>query len=205
MRKKHLAAERLKDFSEWVLSPLEATKIQGQWSKKALLSLELGMGTGLFVTTLAQRHPTEFFIGLEVKEERLLKAAQKAAAQKLVNIKFILGDYRNLAAFFAPGEITNIYLNCPDPWPKKRHSQRRSSTSAMLELYYKLLKPDGSFKLKTDNPNFLSFTLQELKQSSFKVAEPQIIPAEDPDNIQTEYETRWRKLGKQIWFLEARK
>lgn len=205
MRKKHLARERLKDFTSWVLSPPEATKRQGQWSTKLPLSLELGMGAGLFITSLAQKHPQEFFVGLEVKEERLLKAAQKAATLKLGNIKFILGDYRHLNEFFAASELDCIYLNCPDPWPKKRHSHRRSSTVKQLELYYKLLKTQGSFHLKTDNPEFLKFTLAELEHTHFKASKPHLIPADDPENIQTEYETRWRGLGKQIWFLEARK
>ncbi|MDD4352043.1 MAG: tRNA (guanosine(46)-N7)-methyltransferase TrmB [Candidatus Gracilibacteria bacterium] len=207
MRFKNQAKEEIKEFPELVFGPEKAANLKGNWSggrkNSSTLFLEICMGAGRFICTMAERNPQDQFLGLEIKEERTLKAVKKVLKNKLQNIRFICADFRDLREFFELEELDGIYINFSDPWPKKRHHKRRASTLNMLQVYYDLLKPGAFLQIKHDNPEFIAFTLEHLEQSKFKVVENREIPPDDPDNIITEYEQRWRGEGRRVWLARS--
>ena len=87
--------------------------------------IEVGMGKGKFLMTLAAAHPHVNYIGIERYTSVLLRAVQKRREQPLSNLCFVCMDAADLEAVFAPGEVSRIYLNFSDPWPKDRHAKRR--------------------------------------------------------------------------------
>lgn len=216
MRSKALAKEQIRAYSDTVYLDLEETKkLRGKWTKSvfqnsAKLHLEIGMGKGTFITTLASRNPQNNYIGLEIKEERALSAAKKAEKLGLNNVRFICCNFKFLPEIFADNEIDQLYINFPDPWPKKRHLKRRMMYVDFLTLYRKLLTKGGSLQLKTDHAEFYQFSLESLLARDWKITQnvAGLAAAESSTNeaecfVETEFEQKWRERGKEIFFVEA--
>jgi len=185
-------------------------EMAGQWEttfgNNNPIHVELGAGRGKFSVTLAEMHPEINFIAVEIKEEILIKAVEKAVAKELKNIRFICMDIKDILNVFAPDEISRIYLNFSDPWPKKRHSKRRLSYRGFLEMYKTILKNGTEIHLKTDGEELFEFSLNECLDMDFKVKNVSLdLHREDSlfDIVTTEYEERYRLLGKKIYRLEA--
>lgn len=216
MRKKSLAKEKIKQYTDCVfLNTDELAKHKGQWRENvfenpAKLYLELGMGKGKFICTLAEQNANNGYLAIEIKEERVLSAAKKAVHQELQNVRFICGDFKKLPEIFSIGEIDGIYINCPDPWPKKRHAKRRCTNQGWLKIYASILKPNGWLKLKTDDQNFYEFTRESMQLSGWNIIEESQEVEHAPEEEQhderfvvTEFETKWRGRGKNIYYIQA--
>ena len=92
------------------------------------IEIEIGMGKGQFLLNMAKAHPDINYIGIERYSSVLLRAVERLDSeefQDLHNIRFVCMDARDVGEVFAPGEISRIYLNFSDPWPKARHARRR--------------------------------------------------------------------------------
>lgn len=185
-------------------------EMAGNWSKvfnnDNPIYVELGTGRGKFILTLAEKYPEINFIGIEIKEEILIKAVEKAKAKGVKNIRFICMDIKDILSVFATDEVSRIYLNFSDPWPKKRHYKRRLTYRGFLEMYKTILKSEMGIFFKSDSDELFEFTLNEMLESDFKVRNVNL-NLHRKDNteqiITTEYEERYRLLGKQIYSIEA--
>ena len=176
--------------------------------------IEIGMGKGQFLLTLARRNPELNYIGIERYSSVLLRAVEKyeklsADMQKpLPNIRFICMDAREITEVFAPGEVGKIYLNFSDPWPKARHARRRLTSSDFLALYDQILTSDGTVEFKTDNRVLFDFSVEEVKASSlFELTGLTYDLHHDSSmnagNIMTEYEEKFSSAGGAICKLVA--
>ena len=110
-------------------------------------------------------------------------------------------DAEDIAEYFAPGEVSRIYLNFSDPWPKDRHAKRRLTSSQFLARYDKILAKDGHIQFKTDNRPLFDFSLEEIKDAGWTIDMYDFNlhkngPAKD--NIMTEYEEKFFNQGKPI-------
>lgn len=193
--------------SEFVIQNPSAHK--GCWEevfgKKAPLYIEVGMGKGQFLMQLAGLHPDMNFIGIEMYSSVLLRAVQKMEENPIDNLRFIRMDAREIEEIFAPGEVDKIYLNFSDPWPKKRHEKRRLTYIKFLNEYYRILKPNGYLIFKSDNDDLYQYSLEEITLSPFK-----LISKDDDyqllsDDVETEYEHKFRSLGNKIHRFILRK
>ena len=176
------------------------------------INLELGMGKGRFITELSKKHPEINFIGIEKSATIVLKAIDRLSLEitdtessclsSFPNLRFMCEDIENLDKVFKPHSIDKIYLNFSDPWPKKRHEARRLTHHKFLAIYEKLLKPGSIIEFKTDNKDLFDFSLEEIKNSNFKLLEFTYDLHNDPKlnvgNIMTEYEEKFSKLGNKI-------
>ena len=141
------------------------------------IHIEIGMGKGQFLLTLAGRNPGINYIGIERYSSVLLRAVEKFQAPipmsgsagtalpgvaTLPNIRFICMDARDIADTFAPGEVDRIYLNFSDPWPKARHAGRRLTSREFLARYDRVLAEDGTIEFKTDNRLLFNFSVSEV-------------------------------------------
>ena len=164
--------------------------------------IEIGMGKGRFIHTLAKEHPEYNYIGIEKYSSVLLRAIQKMEAEELSNLKFIRMDAEDIVKVFAPGEVDRIYLNFSDPWPKDRHAKRRLPSREFLARYDVILKKDGILEFKTDNRALFDFAVEELEPAGWRAqvitydlhADAQLMVG----NVMTEYEEKFSAMGNPI-------
>lgn len=165
------------------------------------IHIEIGMGKGQFICTLAMQNPDINYIGIEKYSSVLIRALDKRAELATDNLLFLRMDAENITEFFAPEEVDKIYLNFSDPWPKDRHAKRRLTSTSFLDRYDKILKKDGILQFKTDNRPLFDFSLEELAFAGWHQDEVNFDlhhngPA--PDNVMTEYEEKFFSLGNPI-------
>ena len=189
--------------SEYVIHEPEKHKgeIASLFPVKQPLFIEIGMGKGQFITTLAKLHPEINYIGIEKYSSVLVRAIEKQTELELPNLKFIRMDAENINDVFDENEVDGIYLNFSDPWPKDRHAKRRLTSRQFFSRYEKLLKPEGKIQFKTDNANLFDFSLEEVDATNFKAAEISydLHNSEwNEGNIMTEYEEKFSAKGNPI-------
>lgn len=177
------------------------------WGNNHPIQIEIGMGKGQFILSLAKEHPQINYIGIEKYSSVLLRALQKLENEPLDNIRFLCIDAQVIESIFAPEEIDKIYLNFSDPWPKDRHAKRRLTSKEFFARYDYFLKKDGVVEFKTDNNLLFTFSLDEVKEAGWQLEAYTFDLHHDPtlnkDNIMTEYEEKFSNLGNPIHKLIA--
>lgn len=195
--------------SEYVFADPENTT--GTWhdifGNHNPLHIEIGMGKGMFITTLASQNPDINYLGIEKYSSVLVRAVEKQNVLKLPNLKFIRMDAENITSVFGKGEVDFIYLNFSDPWPKDRHAKRRLTSKEFFARYDIILKKDGEVHFKTDNRSLFDFSLEEVERAGWILKNHTFDLHHDPvlneGNIMTEYESRFSALGNPIHKLIA--
>lgn len=170
------------------------------------LHLELGMGRGLFITTLAARNPRINYLGIDQFTSVVYKALLKIKEAPLVNLRFLILDINNLHFLLAENTVERIYLNFSDPWPAKGKARKRLTSAKKLKMYKKFLKSGGEIFFKTDNEALFEFSLNQLAEEGFKLKNITFDLHNSEfaaDNIMTEYEIRFSRQGKKIYRVEA--
>ena len=206
LRKKPHIDEKLKTFTDFVIDKEKLQGIGGHWAEifgedlTRKLYVELGTGKGDFITQIAEKNPQINFLGLEVEATVVLAAARKVHEKNLRNVKLAVFDINNIAEIFADGEVDRFYINFCDPWPKKRHAKRRLTYIKFLDMYRKILKPEGEIHFKTDNRGLFDFSLEQFAAAGFNVRDVNfdLHAAEPLDNIRTEYENKFSSQGVKI-------
>ncbi len=168
------------------------------------IELEIGMGKGDFIINKALTNPDINYIGLEKYPTVLLKAFKKLKDKKIDNLKIICIDANNINEIFDK-EISKIYLNFSDPWPKKKHANRRLTSPIFLDKYSNIFKYDYEIEMKTDNKNLFEYSLVSLSQNGYILTEVNLdlYSNLNEDNIQTEYERKFVSLGLPIYKLKV--
>ena len=153
--------------SLYVVSESVQTECPGKWKEifgnDSPVYIEIGMGKGKFIHTMAKEHPDINYVGIEKYSSVLLRAVQKMSQEELPNLKFLRMDAENITGVFGAGEVDRIYLNFSDPWPKDRHAKRRLPSREFLARYDTILKKGGRLEFKTDNRALFDFALEELE------------------------------------------
>ena len=209
MRLRHIpGAEEAIAASPYVVQEPEREK--GQWSarfgNKNPIEIEVGMGKGRFIMEQAQRHPERNYIGIERYSSVLLRGHEKREQLELPNIWFLCIDAKQLADIFAPGEVSRIYLNFSDPWPKDRHAKRRLTSPEFMEVYSRILAPEGCVEFKTDNQGLFAYSLESIPAAGWKLKDVTWDLHHSPmaeGNVMTEYEMKFSALGNPICKLTA--
>ncbi len=161
------------------------------------------MGKGQFMMQLAAQNPQINYIGIEKYSTVLLRAVQKMEAQELANLRLIRMDAEEICEVFGKGEVSRIYLNFSDPWPKDRHAKRRLPSRQFLGRYQEILAADGRIEFKTDNQALFDFALEELEPAGWKLEAVTRDLHHDEKmkigNIMTEYEQKFSAMGNPIY------
>ncbi len=167
------------------------------------LKIEIGMGKGKFIRELAESDPASDYLGIEKYSTVLLKAVRSFSKNELPNLRFIRMDAEYILDVFGEGEISRIYLNFSDPWPKDRHAKRRLPSRSFLKKYERLLISDGCVEFKTDNRELFEFGLSEAKDLGWELLYVTWDLHNDPEamktNIMTEYEEKFSSIGNPIY------
>ena len=167
--------------------------------------LEIGMGKGKFLIENAIRYPEINFIGIERYDSVLARALEKVP-ENLKNIKIVRLNAEYIEKLF-DHEISLIYLNFSDPWPKKKHHRRRLTSLEFLGKYDTIFRTDAVIVQKTDNADLFAYSLCCLSQYGYVLEDVSLDyqPTVEDANIETEYEERFRKLHLPIYRLIAKK
>lgn len=193
------------------LSINEPKELKGKWKEEFgndnPIRIEIGMGKGKFITTLAQQNPEINYIGIEKYSSVLIRAVEKCEELDVPNLRFIRMEAEYICDVFEEGEIDRIYLNFSDPWPKDRHAKRRLTSKQFFDRYNVVLKKDGIVEFKTDNDLLFQFSLEQVPEAGWKLAEQTWDLHHDErlmeGNVMTEYESKFSAMGNPIHKLIA--
>lgn len=186
-------------------------ELKGKWNEKVFnndhpIVLELGCGRGEYTVGLAQHYPEKNFVGIDIKGARIWRGAKTINEQNILNAAFLRIRMEIILKFFAPNEVSEIWITFPDPQPRDGKENKRLSSPLFMQRYAQFLKPGGIIHLKTDN-----FPLYEFSKEAVLTANKKIIDATDnlyasndthiDLSIQTTYEKIYLKEGKPICYL----
>ena len=175
------------------------------------IHIEIGMGKGQFILEMARLNPTINFIGIEKYSSVLLRAIEKFDTdeyKELRNLRFICMDAREIEEVFDKDEVSKIYLNFSDPWPKARHAKRRLTSREFFARYSNILKKGCAVEFKTDNTELFNFSLEEVTEAGWTLEhytyDLHNNEALNAGNVMTEYEQKFSSKGNPINKLIAR-
>lgn len=207
MRRKKHGAERIAACAEILIEQpqIPAVSPQSYFSQEQPIHLEIGCGKGDFAVGMAAKYPDCNWIAMERVSDVACLALEKAMIAKDTrpdNLRFLIGDARNVAEWFPTHSVDCLYLNFSDPWPKKGYAKRRLTHKDFLELYRNVLTPGGMLKLKTDNEGLFDFSLEQFELCGLTVEwQTRDLHASEKnaDNIMTEYERNFSEKGQVIY------
>ena len=146
---------------------------KGAWRKLkqdcTALWVEVGCGKGKFTAETAQANPDVLLIAVERCREAMVVAMEKAQSMGLNNVFFIDMDVANIEEIFAPGEMDRLFINFPDPWPRKKNGKRRLTHRGFLDKYCRTVKEGGEIHFKTDNAPLFEFSVEEFAACGLEV------------------------------------
>lgn len=208
LRHKPWAQDKLNTYPEYV--PQNAEQLKGKWQTRFAtpqpIHIEVGSGKGRFITEMAKAHPHINYISIEIQTSVIVNVLDHQIREQLPNLQILHADGRDLTNYFAEGEVTRVYLNFSDPWPKKRHEKRRLTSSSFLTQYRTILQPKGEIHFKTDNQGLFEYSLASMSQFGMVLQQVwlDLHHSDFEGNIETEYESKFAAKGQRIYRVEAR-
>lgn len=158
-QKKLVRFNEIKTFDNVLEFPQE---MQGKWhtffKNDHPITLELACGKGEYAVGLGRMYPDRNFIGIDIKGNRIWRGAKTAIEEGLHNVAFIRSHIDKITEYFAPGEVSEIWITFPDPQLKGARMKKRLTYSRFLRLYQQIIKPGATINLKTDSPDLYQFT-----------------------------------------------
>ena len=181
-------------------------KNRGKWSSVFAnnnpIYIEIGMGKGKFIRENARMHSNINFIGIE-KYDSVVAKCLPQIDDELDNLLIIRMDALEIDKVF-DHEIDRIYLNFSDPWPKKRHHERRLTSKTFLKKYDNLFKSDKTIYQRTDNEDLFIYSLETLSNHGYGLNDITLdLHSKEEDLITTEYEDKFTKDNKKIYAVKA--
>lgn len=184
--------------------------LRGRWHEDFFhnenpIVLELGCGKGEYTVGLGRRFPDKNFIGIDIKGARIWSGATAAMRDDMKNVAFVRTSIELLDKFFAPGEVSEIWITFPDPQMKKVN--KRLTGTRFVEMYRRVLAPGGLIHLKTDSPFLYNYTTMMVTHNGLEVLQSTAdlyatLSPEDPIlNIRTHYEQQWLSRGLTIKYV----
>lgn len=191
----------------------EPTEKKGKWREvfgnDNPIHIEIGMGKGKFITTLAEQNPDINYVGIEKYSSVLIRAIEKCEDTEINNLKFIRMEAEYITDVFEENEVDKIYLNFSDPWPKDRHAKRRLTSKQFFARYDVILNKEGLVEFKTDNDQLFEFSLEQVPEAGWELIANTWDLHNDEElvkgNVMTEYESKFSEMGNPIHKLIARR
>ncbi len=188
--------------------------LKGKWAEKYFgnhhrIVLELGCGKGEYTVALAEKNQDVNFIGIDNKGARLWRGCKTAIEKNLDNACFIRTRIELIERFFAPGEISEIWITFPDPQPRNSRQRRRLTSPRHLAHYKNISQPGCIIHLKTDNTALFEYTLETITQQNHELLFHafdlySLNIHDDASCVQTFYEKMFLDQGISIKYLRFR-
>lgn len=208
MRKRHNLDSRMAKCAELLID--EPENLRGIWCSKLMpgseLYLELGCGKGRFTVDTAAQHPGVLYTAIEKVADAMIIAMERSRDRGLENVRFIDGDAAKLKEMFADGEISRLYINFCDPWPKSRDAKFRLTSPGFLRIYGDVLPIGGEIHFKTDNTPLFDWSIEQFKAEGWELSEvTHDLHADGQVGVLTDYEAKFLESGLKINRLVARR
>lgn len=181
---------------------------QGIFGNTAPVAIEIGFGKCGFLLHIAAYQPTVNFIGIESSHKYYRKGGLKVQRAALSNIRLMWGDAATIFKRYVPDHsVHSVYVNFPDPWPKKRHAKRRLFNPEFVALLADKLTPAGNIEIATDAAAYMQ-QVQEIFQTH--QARYDLVYAGTSENhehvrpYRSDYEQMYLKDGKTIYYAQYR-
>ena len=188
---------------------LDPKEYKNKWNKEFgnnnPIYIEIGMGKGDFIIEHAKRFPNINFIGIEKFDSVIVRAIEKVP-DDLPNLRLIRMDAKEIDEVFDK-EVERVFLNFSDPWPKKRHHDRRLTSHIFLNKYENIFKKEKEIIQKTDNRDLFEYSVVSLSTFGYKIEDISLDlhNSDYEDIITTEYEKKFVAKGNNIYYLVAKK
>lgn len=190
-------------------------ELKGKWKQDVFrndhpLVLELGCGKGEYTVALASHYPDKNFLGMDIKSNRMWRGALTAKEQGITNAGFVRMVIHKIDELYAEGEVDEIWITFPDPFPKDRHAKHRLTSPNFLKRYQTILKQSGLIHFKTDDTPLFEYTLEVLKELQITPEEINWDVHGNTDShphlreIRTYYENKFSAQGRTIKYLRFR-
>ena len=186
--------------------------MRGRWGEAFFrnthpIVLELGCGRGEYTVGLARLFPEKNFIGVDIKGARMWTGATEALNEGLANVAFLRTNIEIIDRFFAPGEVSELWLTFSDPQMKK--ATKRLTSTYFLERYRRFLADGGLIHVKTDSNFLFTYTrlLLEANHLPAEVLTDDLYHSGKADeilSIRTYYEQQWLDRGLNIKYIRFR-
>ena len=165
--------------------------------------LEIGFGGGEHLVHMAARYPGIGLIGCEPFINGVAMLLGKIRQAEVDNLRVHPGDARDLFDVLPDGSVSRVFLNYPDPWPKKRHHRRRFVTPEHLEPLARVMRPGAELRVATDIPDYVRQTLEQVPRHGFDWTAEGPSDWRDPwdDWISTRYEQKALREGRVPHYL----
>jgi tRNA (guanine-N7-)-methyltransferase len=172
--------------------PVDWTKVFGN---KNPLEVEIGFGTGEYITAVAAKDLGCNFVGFEQCAKRTIKTLRKLHEAGLQNVRLMkLDAVHGLEHLFAPGSLRKVHCLFPCPWPKKRHAKHRLFQPEVLRLIHSRLIPGGQLLIVTDHQPYADWIAENLSPEAFHF-ERRMVRA----RFDTKFERKWRQAGQETF------
>jgi tRNA (guanine-N7-)-methyltransferase len=166
----------LEDYSNWAFDEERCIDFRGRWrpvvfqsSVATPLDVEIGTGIGTHFTHLAVKNPERNLVGFEVKFKPLIQSIRRVLRAGGENARMVRYNATQLEDVFAPGEINNVHIHFPDPWQKKRGTEKhRLFHGDFLHMLFALQRPGSLVEIKTDSRSYFDFVLSKVLRSLYK-------------------------------------
>lgn len=196
---------------------LDGALHKGKWNEffgnDQPIYVELGMGKGRFISQMSARYPHINFIGVDMYDELLRRASDKArivweqkGESHPPNLALLRANIEGIETMFAAGEIERVHLNFSDPWPKSKHARRRLTHPRLVAKYIELLNERGEIHFKTDSQSLFEFSLNSFAEMELVMRNISLhLHKEGPreDLVFTEYEMKFMEKGQNIYRCEV--
>lgn len=207
LRKKWWARPELEESNLFVP---KASDNKGKWHEvfgnSNPIYLELGCGRGGFLTKHAEENPNINYVAIDLKDEVLIYGLHKLQEKNLQNARLTAMNIDFIEDVFEKDEVSKIYINFCNPWPKDRHNKRRLTHTRFLEKYKKFLKKGSEIWFKTDDTDLFNASQEYFKESGFEIEflTYDLHKSDFVGNVMTEYESKFTSLGMKTMCLTAR-
>lgn len=173
------------------------------------LHFEIGFGSGEHLVDRADMLPDHGFIGAEPFLNGVAAALAHIREKNLTNVRLWRGDALEVLRRVPDGSLSFLYLLHPDPWPKARHAKRRMMNDRPVELFAAKVRPGGEFRLATDDPVYLTWSLMIMQRHTHDFEWLAECPGDflEPSGgwIETRYGAKSRREGRRPYYLRYRR
>ena len=176
---------------------------ESAFGRNAGLIVEVGFGDGRYLTHLAREFPESNLLGVEISMGSVWRAYRRMLRESITNVRLIRADARFVVRdVVAPRSLERIYVNFPDPWPRKKHLKNRLLQAPFFTLLSTRLADSGMLLLTTDHGEYFEFAMAEAASTGLY----EIVPGSPPEaTLRTKYAEKWQEMHKEIFHAEFRK
>lgn len=172
------------------------------------LAFEIGCGIGDFVAVMAGRHPEWNFIALDFYNKGCLKSCRRIERLGLTNVRVVRDEARTfIRRCLHHASLQAVFINCPDPWPKRCQRKRRLVNQEFITLLRPYLMPGGVFTFSTDFDDYGTDVayLMSRQEGFVNQLAPDLWRHDLTEYPRTKYMLKFMTEGKQIFFVQYRR